>query len=284
MEALSYTLAGDGTLHVHVDGVSKAVRPDADHYENVMAAVREKRWEEVAKLLNPLKDVEEADERFEVVHGVVVLTDDDGEKFDVPSLLGKELLRYAELGLDFDRLILFAKNLNMNPSYHSVQQLYSWIKTTNLTLTEDGHFIAYKGVRSDWTDCHTGKVNNAIGERPKMKRNQVDEDPGSSCSRGLHVATYEYAHSGYGGGSNRVIVVKVHPKDVVAVPNGEFEKMRTCEYLVLEESFNGPINRPTYEVEEEPDEDVGVVEDYEDDEEEDICEDCGMFESDCVCN
>ena len=287
MEALSYTLAGDGTLHVHVDGVSRAVRPDVEHYEDVMAAVREKEWDKVASLLNPLKDIEEADDRFEVVHGVVVLTDDDGEQFDVPTVLGEEIQRYAELGLDLDRLILFAKNLNLNPSYHSVQQLYSWIKTTNLTLTEDGHFIAYKGIREDWTDCHTGKMLNTIGTVVNMKRNQVDEDPGSSCSRGLHVATYDYAHNHYGGGANRVVAVKVHPRDVVAVPNGEFEKMRTCEYLVLEESA-GEIKSPTYEDRYNPDHSFDPVDedpDETDDEDdvEEVCEDCGMYESDCFC-
>src|SRR3972149_6828725 len=160
MKSLSYTLAGDGTLHIHVDGVSKAVRPDAAHYDSTMSAVREKRWGDVAKFLDPLKDIKSASNRFEVVHGIVIITDDDGEKFEVPSVLGEEILRYAKLGLDFDRLILFAKNLNLNESYHSVQQLFGWIKSTNLTLTEDGYFIAYKAVGSNLTDHHTGTINN----------------------------------------------------------------------------------------------------------------------------
>ena len=274
MEAIGYTLAGDGTLHIHVSGKNKAIRPDASSYEDVMAAVREKRWEDIADLLCPLKDIEAADDRFEVVHGVVVLTDDDGEKFDAPTVLGEEILRYAELGLDFDRLILFAKNLDLNPSRCSVQQLYGWLKETNLTLTEDGHFIAYKGLKEDWTDHQTGTFDNSVGKTVKMKRNQVDEDPNNSCSHGLHVGNFEFAHSNYGGGlsnGSRSIAVKIHPKDVVAVPNIEHEKMRVCEYFVLEECKHETPS-PIYE-------EVDLEDPYEEE-----CEDCYQYESDCVCD
>ena len=280
MEALSYTLAGDDTLHVHVNGVSKAVKSDASHYDDVMLALREKRWEDVAGLLNPLSDIEAADDRFKTVHGVVVLIDDNGETFNAPTLLSEEIRRYTKLRLDFNRLVIFAKNLNLNPSYHSVQQLFGWIKTTNLTITEDGYFIAYKGVKFDWTDHRTGTMDNSIGKMVKMNRNQVDEDPDNSCSSGIHCGTYEFAHSGWGYGDSHVVAVKVHPKDVVAVPNSEHEKMRVCEYLVLEESVDGSIKRPTYEEPTSEDEEPEEPEDCE----EDVCDCCDMYESDCYCD
>ena len=274
MENIGFTLAGDGTLHIHMNGVSKAVRPDAAGYASVLAAVREKNWDFVANLLNPLKDIEALDDRFEVVHGVVVITHDDGETFDVPSVLGDEIMRYADMGLPVDRLIKFAKNLDENPSRSAVQGLYGWIKQTNLTLTEDGHFIAYKGLRSDWTDHKTGTFDNSPGETVKMKRNQCDEDADNPCSQGLHVATYDYAHRHYGGGSKHVVAVKVNPKDVVAVPNTENQKMRCCKYLVLEESF-AEMGSPTY---------PAPVDVGDSNHEEDTCYGCGMFESDCYCD
>ena len=280
MDALSYTLAGDGTLHVHVEGVSKAVRSDASNYQPVMTALREKRWEDVSKLIDPLKDIDEASDKVEVCHGVVTLIDDDGERFDVPSVLGEEITRYTSLGLDFDRLTQFAKNLNLNPSYHSVQQLFGWIKQSNLTLTEDGHFIAYKGVNANWTDCYTGKMNNSIGKVVKMPRNKVNEDCTESCAEGLHVATYDYAHANYGSGGRHVVAVKVHPKDVVAVPEGEYEKMRTCEYLVLEESF-AQIKRPDYEGTDGPEPADACCHDEDGECQCDTCGDCGEY--DCQC-
>jgi len=268
MEALGYTLAGDGTLHIHVHGKNKAVRPEASNYNEVMDAVREKNWDKAAELLMPLKKLEDESEKFAVVHGVMHLLDDDGERFAVPNVLGDEIVRYSGLGLDFERLLLFAKNLNMNPSRSSVQQLYGWLKETNLTLTEDGYFIAYKRVAQDFSDLRTGKYDNSPGKVVKMNRNLVDENPRDACSSGLHVATYDYAHAFSEGSGGHVVAVKVHPKDVVAVPNAEHQKMRTCEYLVLEESF-AEIDRPTYE---KP---VDVGDSLED---EDRCEDCGMYE------
>ena len=269
MEALGFTLAGDGTLHIHVKGTSKAVSPDASNYEAVLAALRMEDWEEVETLLTPFKDLQESNDRVGVVHGVMTLTDDDGEEFAVPTPLADEIRRYTDLDLNCTRLLTFAKNLNMNHSNNSVQQLYGWLKEANLTLTEDGCFIAYKKVSQDFKDLRTVKFNNAPGETPKMNRNLVNEDTNNSCSHGLHVATYDYAHS-FGSGSGRVVAVKVHPKDVVAVPNSEKQKMRCCEYLVLEESF-AEMDRPTYEV-------------SEDEEEEETCDGCGLFESDCCCD
>ncbi len=83
-----------------------------------------------------------------------------------------------------------------------------------------------------------------------MNRNLVDEDPTDACSDGLHVATYDYAHNFSKSEGGHVIAIKVHPKDVVTIPNSEHQKMRTCEYLVLEESF-AEIDRPHYDEDDE---------------------------------
>jgi len=66
-----------------------------------------------------------------------------------------------------------------------------------------------------------------IGTPVSMPRSECDNDPNSSCSRGLHCKSISY---GMGFGSNSLVTV-INPYNVVAIPNGEFSKFRCCEYL-----------------------------------------------------
>jgi hypothetical protein len=72
----------------------------------------------------------------------------------------------------------------------------------------------------------------------------VDDNYGMDCSNGLHVGALDYV-VGYGHfkkgeplpeGGNRLLLVKVNPKDVVSVPKYDgHTKMRVCEYTVVSE-------------------------------------------------
>ena len=73
------------------------------------------------------------------------------------------------------------------------------------------------------------------GALVQMKRSEVDDNPNNTCSKGLHAAAYRYAKD-FGGHHTRLMEIKINPKHVVCVPqdyNGE--KMRVCEYIVLQE-------------------------------------------------
>jgi len=104
---------------------------------------------------------------------------------------------------------------------------------------EDGCFLAYKKVKkvtggsgTRYFDFHTGKVEYKIGEATTMKREECNADPKQTCSRGLHVANWEYA---WGFGSDDCIVeCRIDPADVVAVPDDYHQqKMRCCKVFVL---------------------------------------------------
>lgn len=125
-----------------------------------------------------------------------------------------------------------------NTSYRAVNGLYDFLKHNDIEITERGTFYAWKVVRSDYKDCHTGTMDNSVGTRVEMDRNMVDEDPERTCSAGLHVCARAYIGSFYTQ-TNRVVKVEVHPRDVVAIPrdyNGA--KMRTCGYDVIEDVTN----------------------------------------------
>lgn len=148
----------------------------------------------------------------------------------IPPELNERILIYKNLGLPYNSLLLFWENLKQNPSFDARQQLFKFLTHNGHPLTEDGCFIAYRGVTNDFKDLHTRKFNNSVGSICEMKRELVDDNPNNTCSTGLHVACYEYAKD-FG---QQLIVVKVNPRDVVAVPtdyNGT--KMRVCRFEVV---------------------------------------------------
>lgn len=151
----------------------------------------------------------------------------------VRSVLASRILMLAREGFDAKPLLLFLENLMSNPSKRAVDELYGFLESSALPITDDGHFLAYKSIREDYTDHHTGTMDNSVGKVVSMERNQVDEDKDRTCSSGLHFAAHEYA-SGFGCG--RMVVLKINPRDVVAIPSDyNDQKGRCCKYIVVEE-------------------------------------------------
>jgi hypothetical protein len=109
------------------------------------------------------------------------------------------------------------------------------VNANDIDITDDGHFIGWKVVRSTYMDCASNTFDNSPGKTVTMPRNQVDEDDQRTCSAGLHVCSKSYIGH-FGSGSDRIVSVKVHPRDVVSIPvDYNDAKMRTCGYVVLED-------------------------------------------------
>ncbi|WNL50697.1 rIIB lysis inhibitor [Ruegeria phage RpAliso] len=159
----------------------------------------------------------------------------------IHTTLAEKLLSMVDAGFDASNWARFLDRVMENPSERSRSCLYDFIATWNAPITEDGHFIAFKKVRHDYLDLHSGTMDNSPGQIVEMPRDRVNADPDVKCTYGLHVAATSYLGSFGWGGGNRVIAVKVDPADVVAVPRDyNFAKMRVCRYLVIgdaEESF-----------------------------------------------
>lgn len=145
------------------------------------------------------------------------------------------ILRMVEEGFPVTPLVNFLTKLQGNPSFRVVNSLYDFLQVGGIPITEDGDFLAYKAIRSDWKDIHSGTMDNSIGKVLQIPRNKVDENANNTCSYGLHVCSWNYlphfAHS-----NGRVVVVKVNPADVVAIPaDYNNTKMRTARYEVISE-------------------------------------------------
>lgn len=156
----------------------------------------------------------------------------------VSNSLAKRIVKLLQEGREgFAKpLIAFMDNVMLNPSFRAVEGLYEWLEKSNLPITEDGCFIAWKIVGQNYMDLYSGKFDNSVGKVVEVARNEVDEDPNRTCSKGLHFCSNDYLPH-YGNMiTNRIMMVKVNPRDVGAFPKDyNISKGRTCRYEVIGE-------------------------------------------------
>jgi len=173
---------------------------------------------------------------------------------EVHGTIATRIREFSAMGLSYENLVLFLENVSQNPSFGAQQELFEFLENRGMPITEDGCFLAYKAVRSDYMDKFSGRIDNSPGQTVEMIRHKVDDNRAKHCSAGLHCGALDYI-SWYGGGDDKIVVVKVNPKDVVSVPNDcACMKCRVCKYVVLRD-FEGEYNEPL----------VNTAGDYEDD-------------------
>jgi hypothetical protein len=164
----------------------------------------------------------------------------------MPEALSSRITGISEAGKSVDPLMKFWELCKQNPDERAQTDLYNFIMQNKMPITNDGHFIAYRKVKHDFTDCHSGKFDNTPGKFIEMERRHCDANPNQTCSTGLHVAAFEYAKDFNNG---RMVIAKVNPKDVVAIPtdyNGQ--KMRVCKaYIVAEYKQGKPMEIDLYD-------------------------------------
>lgn len=148
----------------------------------------------------------------------------------LPKTIADRIRALALEGTDPTPVFRFCERFAKNPSQRSIDQLWSFLEKGGIPFDDDGCFLAYKAVREDLYDIHSGTILNKIGAVIKMDRALVNDDPNAHCHVGLHVGALEYVR-GFGP---RIVIVKVDPMNVVSVPNDyDCMKMRVCEYTVV---------------------------------------------------
>ena len=198
----------------------------------------------------------------------------------------------------WEALVKFLELLYSNPNDQSRNSLYEWISRYGLTIRKDGHFIAYKGVNSDFGSRHSGygivdgvEVNGVLFNKPgsvlRFPRKDVNSNTGVGCAQGLHAGTHSYATDWARDG--KLVSVAINPMNVVSVPDDcTYQKLRVCEYEVLSEvdpleealatsgwnSSSSFWNSDEDDSDEEDCDESCCDRDEEDDEEEDCSEDC----------
>jgi len=211
-------------------------------YDRVKEAIRTEDWDTVKKIINPEKVVLEYGAGRVAVQGEKLFW--DGK--EMHNALTVRMLQMLRDEFPIAPLVQFMENLMENPSYRAVNELYGFLENNTLPITPDGHFLAYKRVRDDYLDVHSGTFDNSVGKVVEMTRNEVNDDKNQTCSAGLHFCSQDYLNH-FGG--SRIMILKINPRDVVSIPTDyNNSKGRCCRYEVIgelgvdpEDAFTAPV-------------------------------------------
>ena len=253
---ITASIVGPTFITVMMDGTTHTINSDHANYNDIREALKTKDHDTVEKLINVAQSViNYVSGRVRIVNEQVFYGD-----HEVKGSIVQRIIAMMREGFDAQPMIKFLENLMSNPSKRAVDELYGFLEATALPITEDGCFLAYKKVRDDYRDFYTGKMDNSVGTILEMPRNQVDEDKDTTCSYGLHFCSLSYLPH-YHGGHGRVMIVKINPADVVAIPSDyNNAKGRAARYEIIgehtsehNEAFTSPVYRGVDPV--DPDED-----------------------------
>jgi hypothetical protein len=227
-------------------------------YNKLLNAIKAGDWETVQDIIEPKKAV------INFGQGNIEI---EGDKIfwkgrEMHNALTKRMVAMIQEDFPVEPLVAFMENLMENPSKRAVNELYGFLEKNTLPITSDGCFLAYKKVRADYLDCHSGTVLNkpaayltdedtaalaeAVGKNSEvtvaveegvtvvsMERNLVDDDQNRTCSTGLHFCSQDYLRS-FGG--ERIVILKINPRDVVSIPNDYNDsKGRCARYEIVDE-------------------------------------------------
>lgn len=250
------TEEGHRSLTILLPGQSPiVVNGDHPHYAELVRLVDKGTAEEVNRLANPGQEI---GDRFRAlskrltIHGSTIFFDGD----PVHNSLTTHIVRCLSEKGDWKPLVNFFERIQTNPNERSREQLFEWLQRRDFTITEDGHVIAYKGVKpatekDKYLSVNQGpaivdgvNVSGAVPNNPgsvvEFPRSKVDDNPNASCSTGLHVGDFTYAND-FGDITLKVLV---DPRDVVSVPkDSDAAKVRCCRYEVIE-VVKKPVTRP----------------------------------------
>jgi hypothetical protein len=242
---MSYPFILQGSnVTVVIDGKPHTISKTHVTYQKVVDAIKANDWDTVKNIIDPVKVVLNYGAGNVSIQGEQLFW--KGQPF--AGVLASRMIAMLQDGFTVEPMVNFMHNLMKNPSKRSVDELYGFLEKNNLPLTPDGYFLAYKKVRRDFKDIHSGTMDNSPGTIVEMERNQVDDNKDQTCSTGLHFCGLSYLDH-FGGNDSRVVIVKIDPADVVSIPsdyNGA--KGRACRYEVIgemgvkaEDAFTAPV-------------------------------------------
>ena len=232
---IPYIITNQGVTVV-VGGSTKMVSSEHELYDQVVEHLSLEEWEEAAEAIDMATVVRKAVNHF----ASDAITFDGGSVnyYGEPltgALVDKIIAANRE-GVSPKPLLRFLEKLMENPSRTAINELYLFLESGHITIHPDGDFLAYKVVNDDYTDCHSGRVDNSVGKQIEMPRNKVDDDRNNLCSTGFHFCSLNYAKDMFWSSGRRMMIVKINPADVVAIPaDYDNTKGRTWRYTVFSE-------------------------------------------------
>jgi hypothetical protein len=243
---VAYIIDNDGTINLFKDSSNHVINSSHINYSKIVECLKEENYEKLDELVNVPKMVsDKTSGKIQIKNGSIYY---GGKELINP--LSDRITKLIEQELPFKPMVKFLENLMENESIESIKELYLFMQKNNLPITEDGHLIAYRKVDNDYMSYHPNpdgtKNRNMIGDVVEKKRNEVDSDRHSTCSRGLHFCSIDYLPH-YEGGLGKVMIIKINPKNVVSIPvDYNNAKGRCCKYEVVGEYIGSNKEQKDY--------------------------------------
>ena len=204
-------------------------------FQKVLDAIKAQDWNLVKDIIEPVKVVLNYGKGNVSVQGEELFW----KGKPMHNALSNRMIAMLQDGFPIEPLVNFMENLMTNPSKRAVTELYGFLEKNSLPITPDGCFLAYKKVRNDFLDIHSGTMDNSVGKIVEMERNEVDDNKDQTCSTGLHFCSQDYLPHFGNGYDSRVVILKINPADVVSIPSDyNNAKGRACRYEVVGEIGN----------------------------------------------
>lgn len=233
---LSFIITNDKTINVCVQGRKSlqnlSIPPAHVNYAQIIEALKKRDERKVLKLAEAASSIKKyIGRQTQVKNGKVY-----HKGKEVHNVLTDKIIEMMRNDLPYKPMIKFFENCRANSDKKSVEELYDFLEKLGITITDRGTFLAWKSVRQDYLDWHSGTFKNNPGRIVRMPRKQVDGDRNIGCSTGLHLGTKGYAETFQALENSRIIICEVNPMHVVSVPHDHgYEKLRACQYKVIGE-------------------------------------------------
>jgi hypothetical protein len=187
---------------------------------------------------------------------------------EVPNIIQDKILQLYNNNIPLVPLMRFIDNLLNNSFKEKIEDVFNFIEThKEFPITSDGAILAWKKVQDDLYSYHSGnngKLYYGIGETVSLPESEVDTNSSVTCSTGIHACSKSYL-SNYYGDEGTVVILKIYPQDIRAVPyDYNHAKLRCVRAQVVDFADSKTIEDAFYK--------VGVYE-YDDLEEDDYWND-----------
>jgi hypothetical protein len=240
--AYPYLIQGSNIVVV-IGNKSHTISKTHITYTKVLEAIKTGDWDSIPDIIEPKKVVLNYGAGNVSIQGETLYW--KGKELNTG--LSVRMIQMLQDGFPIEPMVNFMENLYSNPSHRAVTELYGFLEKCNLPITPDGHFLAYKKVRENYKDVHSGTMDNSVGQVVEMERHEVNDNKDQTCSSGLHFCSQSYLTS-FGG--ERTVIVKINPRDVVSIPSDYNDaKGRACRYEVIgelevepEKAFTKPVH------------------------------------------
>ena len=229
----------DTTLTVIVGGSPKTIIRDHLYFDQVMELINsgERNDDRMRELLRPIEALRSAIDGEYSMHlrnGVLSFCY-QGIDIPLPVTIKEAIIHCRMNNLSVRPIYNMLCKAHQNPHKFVFEELFDFITAAGVAITEDGDLLAYKRVRYDYMDIHSGSISNAPGNLVTLPEpDRLDTDRHRTCSYGLHFAAWSYLDSYAGATCNRTLIVQVDPRDIGAIPSDyNNAKGRASKYRII---------------------------------------------------